>query len=179
MSFGIRITIGLTIMTVLLALICAGYVIGLNNTSLELRERVKAQVEVRDANFDKTWKVIKQQAQLTDKYAEDFKNVYKEMLQGRYGSDGSKAMWQWITEQNPTLNSALYTTLAATIESQRQEFFYEQKKLISYNQEYVVYRKRIPNSLFIGDDPNVEFNIITSDVTREAAATGSENDITL
>ena len=150
-----------------------------SNQEIELRNLVQAQVDTRDANFDKAWKVIKQQANLTEKYANDFKEIYKEIIAGRYGENGSQAAWSWIQEQNPNIDPSVYTKVQATIESQREQFFYEQKKLISYDMNHKNLRLKFPGSIFVGNRPDVEFNIITSDFTEQASSTGTENDVEL
>ena len=153
--------------------------ISYSNKEIRLKNLVTAQVETRDANYDKTWKVISQQVQLTEKYADDFKEVYKGMLQGRYGENGSQAMWQWIKEQNPQLDASMYRNVQNTIEAQREQFFVEQKKLISMDREHKNLRETFPGSWFVGDRPGVEFNIITSAKTKQVAETGEENDVDL
>ena len=153
--------------------------ISYSNAEIRLNKLVAAQVETRDANYDKTWKIIKQQAQINEKYANDFKEVYKGMLESRYGEDGSQSMMQWIKEQNPTLDVTMYTKLANTIEAQRNGFFMEQKKLISMDREHKVLRETFPGSWFVGDRPDVAFNIITSEQTKEVARTGEENNVDL
>lgn len=167
--------VGIAFLVVIFVMMNISY----SNNEIVLKNLVKAQVETRDANFDKTWKVIKQQAQLTDKYANDFKDIYRGMLEGRYGEDGSKAMFQWIQEQNPQLDVSLYTKLANTIEAQRNEFFMEQKKLISMDREHKNLRETFPGSFFVGDRPDVEFKIITSAKTKAVAESGEENDTDL
>lgn len=170
----------LTLVTLLfVGLISVFMYVSYSNKEIRLSSLVSAQVDTRDANYDKAWKVIQQQAQLTDRYANDFKEVYKSMLEGRYGENGSQAMFQWLQEQNPQLDASMYQTVQVTIEAQREEFFNEQKKLISYNREHVVLRKEFPGSLFIGNRPDVEFNIITSTRTQEAAASGKEDNVSV
>ena len=54
--------------------------VGVNNTEIELREQAIAQEEDNKNIYDKTWKVIKQKAQITDKYAKDFKDIYATLM---------------------------------------------------------------------------------------------------
>jgi hypothetical protein len=174
-KLGVVVGISLAVLFVVYLVMSISY----SNNEIRLSNLVTAQVETRDANYDKTWKVISQQVQLTQKYAEDFKDVYKSMLQGRYGEQGSQAMWQWIKEQNPQLDASLYTKVQNTIEAQREQFFTEQKKLISYNKTHKDLRQTFPGSFFVGNRPDVEFNIITSEKTKQVAETGEENDVNL
>src|SRR5690606_23071809 len=52
---------------------------------------------------------IQEVAQVPQMYADDVARVTREAIEGRYGPDGSKAAFQWLTEQNPQLDSAVYT----------------------------------------------------------------------
>ena len=42
---------------------------------------------------------------------DDMKEVIETALTARYGQDGSKATWQWIKEQNPSVDPSLYKKL--------------------------------------------------------------------
>ena len=149
-----------------------------NNKEIALRTEVEAQKETVSANFDKMWKVIKQQAQVSDKYKDGFKEVYIGIMEGRY-SKGNAPLMNWIKEANPQFDSSIYSKLMVSIESNRTEFFYEQKKLISLAKQHEVLITSIPGCWFLPNAKKVEYKIITSAVTQEAAKTGQENDIKL
>lgn len=71
---------------------------------------------------------------------DDLVAVIKEAIGGRYGSDGSKATWQWIKEQNPSVDPQLYRTLQTMIEAGRNKFENSQTILLDQCAEYQNYR---------------------------------------
>ncbi|MGM9812953.1 MAG: hypothetical protein ACI30V_08910 [Muribaculaceae bacterium] len=75
-----------------------------NNKEIYLRKEADAQRKKIESTHDKMWKVIKQKAEVSDKYRETFERVYPEIIAGRY-SDGSSAM-KWIQEANPNFDIA-------------------------------------------------------------------------
>jgi hypothetical protein len=65
---------------------------------------------------------IQEVAKVSDKYTEALKEVVTGAITSRYGEDGSQAVMQWITEQNPTVDSAIFIKISQVIESGRNEF---------------------------------------------------------
>lgn len=65
---------------------------------------------------------IQEKVQIPQMYAKDLKEVIRNTFEGRYGSDGSKALMQWIQEQNIQFDSSLYKDLQVTIDAGRDEF---------------------------------------------------------
>jgi hypothetical protein len=84
--------------------------------------------------YDKVWKTITQKAQINNKYAEDFKEIFTSINDKRYG-DKNPAM-MWITEQNPTLDPNIYRELSQSIEANRNEYLATVKEQISIAQEH-------------------------------------------
>ena len=74
-----------------------------NNKEIYLRKEADAQRKKIESTHDKMWKVIKQKAEVSDKYRETFERVYPEIIAVRY-SDGSSAM-KWIQEANPNFDT--------------------------------------------------------------------------
>jgi len=170
----------------LLTIIGISMYVNINNTEIENRERVIAQQKNCEANFDKMFKVISQLAQIPERFAdkskEAFKEIYPQLMNGRYQGDKNSLM-KWVTESNPTYDmkavGVLYEKLAVAIESNREEFFIEQQKLIDYKRVHSTYTKKWPNSWFVSDTSEVKINIVTSETTKEAFKTGEENNIEL
>ena len=69
-------------------------------------------------------------------YVEDLKKLYDGAMGGRYGADGSKALMQWIQEQNPNLDASLYTKIQAAIEAGRNSFNADQDQLVAMKEAY-------------------------------------------
>lgn len=150
-----------------------------NNTEIKLRNQMEAQKGVVESYFDKMWKVIAQKAQVTDQYKESFKEIYPQLIEGRYGGEKGGTLMKWIVESNPTFDVSLYKDLMGSIEAERMGFHMEQKRLIDLNNEHRTFRQTFPNSIFIGNRPDVEFKIISSEKTKQITTTGEENDIDL
>ena len=79
---------------------------------------------------------ITEMVQVPSMMKDDLKEVIQAAIGGRYGSDGSKASWQWIKEHNPTIDPSLYTNIQQSIEAGRNKFENAQTGLLSRCQEY-------------------------------------------
>jgi hypothetical protein len=74
--------------------------------------------------------------QVPDMYKNDLKEIVQATMQGRYGADGSKAMFQWIQEQNLQLDSSVYTRIQDTILAGRKDFELAQTRMIDIRRGY-------------------------------------------
>lgn len=79
---------------------------------------------------------IGEAAQIPEMQRDDLTKVVEAALSARYGSDGSKAMFQMITEQNPNIDSSVYTKLQKIIEAGRNDFQFAQSQLIDKKRVY-------------------------------------------
>ncbi len=156
------------------------------NEEIRLRNLTEAQQKVCKANFDKMFKVIAQDAQIAQKNMDEarksFKQIYIPLMQGRYSNARGGALMSWIREHNPNFDlkatSELYKKLQEAIESNRAEFFMEQKKLISYRNQHLNLIKTFPGSWFLSKQP-IKIIVITSTKTENTYQTGKEDDINL
>lgn len=171
----------------IVGLICVVFVAGIvglmyvtyNNAEVKTRNLVAAQERVIAANFDKMWKVIKQTAQVPEKAVESFKEMYEPLIAGRYEGEKGQMFMKWISEQNPAFDYSLFAKLQTAIEANRQDFFYEQEKLISMKKQHDDLRTTIPAKWFVGGRDEIIIKVITSEVTDEVMRTGQENNIDL
>lgn len=149
------------------------------NTEIELRERTTAQNKKCEAYFDKMWKVLKQEAKVTDQYKDAFMEIYPKLIEGRY-SQGDGALMKWVQESNPKFEVSMYKKLMRAIEVERTGFFNEQSALIDMQREHKVYIQKAPNRWFLNDTLKpVDIKVITSSKTDEVYRTGKEDDIEL
>lgn len=147
-----------------------------NNDFTRLENQFKAQEEVDKAFFDEMWKTIKQQAGVSEKYSEDFRKNYKDIMASRnYGGE----LMKWITESNPNFTPDLYSKLMNTIEVKRAEFTNNQKKLISIHKELADLKLIFPGSLFLSGRTIPDLNIVTSSQTEAVFKTHKDDDIEL
>lgn len=169
------IMIGVSILT--LAIIIAIIGVGASNKEIKIRSKIIAQKEVCEAFYDKLWKIIAQKAQVAEQYKGAFKDIYPQLIEGRYGNEKGGSLMKLVMESNPEFKIELYKDLMLSIEAERTGFFMEQKVLTDLNNEHRIVRQTFPSSIFIGSRPDIEIIIVSSDATKEVMKTGKENDI--
>lgn len=176
MKTGTWITIGVV---ALLGIWIAVWAVGVSNSEKKLYLLGKAQEKNCQIIFDKTWKTITGQAGVLSKYKDDFKEVYVELMNARYknnASAGQQTLMKWVTENHIPLDASLYNTLMNTISGSRDNYNIEQQKLIDIDLQHKKMRATFPNSLIVGNRPDIGIKLITSAKTEEVYTTGQEND---
>lgn len=169
--------IGIGVVVALVGMIFMMYA-SASNSEVRLRNAVTAQQKANETSFDTCWKIISQQAQLTDKYKDGFKEIYTGLMEGRHYEKGG-ALFKFITEANPQFDTTLFVKLATSIEAQRTVFKRDQQKLIDLKREHDNVLTTIPSSWFVGSRPPVEIKIVTSTKTDDAFRSGKEDDVEL
>lgn len=173
-----KILIGVAVVVVLLIWIVASSV-GILNTEARALNRFKAQQDIVVDYADKAWKIVQQKAQVQEKYAEDFKAVYIESADARYGEDQQQLM-KWITEHNPNLDSTVYKELMVTIESQREDLQSQQTRLhdleLQHNTPFDVFPSNVVLSV-AGREKVDSITVISSRTQKTFANDGVEDDI--
>lgn len=127
---------------------------------------------------------ISESAQVPAMQRDDLAEVVERALDARYGDEGSQAMFQWIQEQNPTIDSAVYTQLQRVIEAGRTDFQNAQTKLIDQKRVYETALGSFWQGTMLGiaGFPRVdleEYNIVTNSRARDAFETGVEEPLQL
>lgn len=79
---------------------------------------------------------VKEMAQVPDMYIEDLEKVIEATFTGRYGENGSQAVFQWIQEQNIQVDSSLYTNIQNRMSAGREEFKISQDRKIDACRNY-------------------------------------------
>lgn len=151
----------------------AGCAFGFRSDCIKAEAGIKAQYSENQNNYDNMWKTFREQAQVSSMYVNDLKKVFDGAIQGRYGKDGSKAVFQFLQEHNPNLDSSVYTKLQASIEAGRNRFEAEQKQLLDRKREYEVLLGSTA-AIFVNPllgFPRIDlskFDIVTSEQTQKA-----------
>jgi len=148
--------------------------ISYQNSYERIDQDIQAQYKKIESNYEKMSRVILQQAGILNKYSTDFKDIYKGMMQGRYGKDGSKAMWQWIKEQNPQIDASLYAKLMTTVEAQRTGFDRQQAKVAAMVAESNKMLKVAPSKWFVNGQIK-EAKIVSSTATKVIVESGIDD----
>ena len=146
-----------------------------NNKEIYLRKEADAQRKKIESTHDKMWKVIKQKAEVSDKYRETFERVYPEIIAGRY-SDGSSAM-KWIQEANPTFDTSLYNDLMQAIEIQRTHLHNAQTRMLDVIRERASLIESYPSRWFITNKSEIEYEVISSTKTHNVVETRVDDDV--
>ncbi len=125
------------------------YDMGVDNKEISLRERFKAQEKICMTSHDNMWKVINQDAQVSDKYKEDFESAFSTIVDGMLSDD---AMFQWLAGFNPELSVETYMELMKTIKDERSKFKNAQDICVDVSREYSTYIKTKPAKWFIDSE---------------------------
>ena len=173
-SLGLKLGIGGASALVLTLLMIFIMNMSYQNTYERIDQDIEAQYNKIESNYEKMSRIILQQAGIVNKYSEDFKNIYKGMMQGRYGKDGSKAMFQWIKEQNPSIDASLYAKLMTTVEAQRTGFDRLQGKVSAMVAESNKMLKTAPSKWFVNGVIK-EAKIVSSTATKVIVDSGIDD----
>jgi hypothetical protein len=143
---------------------------GVYNQAISFENGIKANYSNNQNVYDNYTKKVMEAAQIPNKYANDLKGLYSEAIGKRYGKEGSKAMFQWLQEHNPTLDPSIYKEIQVIIENGRDEFKVNQSSLIERKREYDIFLTTFPNNVITGmlKFPKIDlskYDIVTSDDT--------------
>ena len=115
---------------------------------------------------------IMEMAQVNDMYRDDLMGVIEQTFSGRYGEDGSKAVFQFIQENNMNLDSSMYRAIQSSMESGRLEFQNNQTRLIDLRRNYETAMGYVVKGFFINlaGYPKIDltkYDIIVESTTQE------------
>jgi len=121
-------------------------------------------------------------AQVPGMYKDDYTQVIKANIEGRYGKDGSKASLQFLKEHDIQVDVAMYTKIQQTVESFREELKNNQTRMIDVKRSYTT---SLGNNYFMGHGwwlslagyPKInlsDFKSIITDSTEEVYKRGKE-----
>lgn len=173
----------LSVMTLFGITIFSSYV-KYHDAGVALETGIKAQWEENENILAQYSLKIKEMAQIPDMYTNDLKEVYREALGGRYGEDGSKAVMQWIQEQNPQLSPDVYINIQQAMEAGRNKFENGQTILVDRKRTYETMLGKFWSGMFLrfAGFPKInldDYKIISSSHARGAFETGIDEGIKL
>lgn len=148
------------------------------NHAFRLENRVKAQYAANQSEYDNMWKKFKEITQVTDLQAEQFKSVYTDLISGRY--EDSNLLFKSVQEQNPQLDTSVYTQLQREISAGRNTFNNSQKQILDIVREYNDYVGTRPLMMLLGKATlNENDYIVTSAKTQDAFNSKKDDEIKL
>lgn len=165
--------------SIIMILFVGGNILSHRNKMVALEERINAQYSSNKSSYDNMWKKFKEATQVTDLQAEKMKEVYKDLITGRYND--SKLLFKMVQEQNPQLDQSVFVNLQNEIISGRNAFNNNQKQMSDIIREYNTYvrKKFITATLLNYRVKDINQFIITSDRTQKAFDTKKDDEIKL
>jgi len=118
------------------AVVFVGLYVSNSNHGATMEESIVAAYDVNRNVLSNTTARVMEMAQVNEMYRDDLSGIIEDTFTGRYGADGSQAVFQWIQEQNIPLDPSLYRNLQASIEAGRNEFRNSQDRLIDHRRQY-------------------------------------------
>jgi hypothetical protein len=121
---------------------------------------------------------MKTQNVAVDKYGDMVIKAIDAAIGGRYGEGGSQAAFQWIKENNPTIDPVVFGKLQNVIEAGYSEFKASQTKKLDVIRVYKDKLRTFPSNMVAGmlgfpRIPIAEWEkIVTSKQTKEDFASG-------
>lgn len=178
--------IGLSVLGIagaFIALIIGSYISAYNGANIH-EQGIKATYKNNENILATYGQKIEEAAQIPEMQRDDVAKVFRDAMNGRYGDQGSKAVVQFIREQNPTLDSSVYTKLQSMIEAGRNDFQRGQTMLIDRKRAYETEMGSFWRGFWIrtAGFPKIDladFKIVSTDRASEAFRTGREQPLKL
>lgn len=178
---AVLITLGIVLALAALAVMVF---VNANNTANAFDQKVKYEWGNNKQILANYGNKVMDAAQVPSMARDDIARVAEGALRGRYGAEGSKAIIQAITEQNPTVPAGLYENLQRIIEAGRNEFQTSQQRLGDIKRSYETALGSFPQGFIMKalgypKVPLDTYNIVTSDRAEKSFETGREGPLEL
>jgi len=168
----------LGVIAVIIGVLVMSY-ISAYNTGNAMEQTLKATYTNNQNILAQYSQKVMEAAQVPDMARDDIVKVAKSAMEGRYGAEGSKAVFQAISEQNPSVDPTLYRQVQQIIEGGRTEFQNAQTRLIDQKRVYETALGSFWQGMWmrIAGYPKVnlaDYKVITTDRTERTFQAGKE-----
>ncbi|AAQ17956.1 hypothetical protein Aeh1ORF287c [Aeromonas phage Aeh1] len=125
-----------------------GMYVSTSNTNTQFESNIEKFHKASQNTLSNYTLKIRDMAQIPEMYTADLKKVIDATFQGRYGKDGSKAVTQFMTENNLQFDSSMYKSLQVAMEAGRNEFKLSQDKKLDVCAGYENQRNFVMSGFF-------------------------------
>lgn len=175
---GSGLVIGLVILAAVLVIggtIVASYISAANYGN-RTEQQLKAKYQDNENVLSSGYQQLKGVAGVTKMATQDQIDLFKAAITGRYGADGSKAVFQMITENNPVQDPQLYRKVQQIVESTQKEFQQSQTGMLDIKRSYETELGSVWKGMWLGfaGYPKLDlskYTIISSEGASEAFRT--------
>lgn len=158
-------------------------VIGYKQYAVKAENALKAQYSQNQNNYSNFTNSVVEMLQVADVQKDAVKEVVSATMQGRYGKDGSKAMFNWLKENNVQYDQTAFAKVVTRIEAGRKDFEQSQKVLLDQLQVYKSNTDpdNFPKGWLLSKlgfprfDLDKDLKIVTSGKTKETFTTGTDD----
>ena len=169
---------------VLFVALVIGMFVSANNYGVTAEQSIVAAYDDNRNILSNYSKKVVEATQVPAMYTADLTKVVSASMEGRYGSDGSKAAFQWLKEMNIPFDSSVYKKVQQIIESGRNDFQVGQTRLVDQKRAYQTELGKFPRSIFMGflGFPKLDlkkYDIVTDSRTETSFETKREEAIQL
>lgn len=168
-----------------LILIVAGSYISNYNYGNRAENTIKAEYSNMENILAQYSLKVMEVGQVPAMMRDDLSKVTKDAMSGRYGTNGSQAMFQWIQENYPgQVDASLYKQIQQVMEAGRNKFENAQTKFIDTKRQYETNLGYLWKGLWlrIAGYPKIDlskYQIISSGHAKKAFETGVDEAIQL
>lgn len=135
----LAIVFGFVVLFLLLAVgVVVSIGIGYYNNANESEQLIVAAYKDYTTVYTSYTDKIADMGQVPAMYKDDLKEVFTSAMVGRYGKDGSQAVFQFLKEHNPNFDSSMYNRLQQVMEAGRNEIKVTGKSLIDARTPYLI-----------------------------------------
>ncbi|QXO10004.1 hypothetical protein pEaSNUABM37_00043 [Erwinia phage pEa_SNUABM_37] len=159
--------------------------VGAANKGNQMENSIDQLRQNSASNLSNLTQSIQEQAQVPEMAKDHLKEIIEAQMSGRYGKDGSKAVFQFLKEQNLQVDQRMYLNIQATMAGGRKEFEITQNRLMS---QCTAYKNEIGNVwsgfwMRLAGYPKIDVKTVcravTDSKTDAAFETGQQTKISL
>lgn len=174
MKISGKIVVAIVVGLLSVALVACGLTyVKYKNIGVNYEQQVKAVYDDNKVTLNSYTTKVQEVAQVPDMYKKDLQDVIKGTFEGRYGENGSQAVFQMIQESNMNLDPKMYQQIQQVMESGRNEFKTSQKQLIDVTRNYEASLNYVWSGFWLNlaGYPKINLNdyriIVTDDVDQK------------